>query len=149
MAQTVKASACSAGHPGSIPGSGRFPWRRKRQPTPGLLPGKSHGQRGLVGYSSSGHKESDMTERLHSIIYHNCSFNFHQKCNLNHSGQHQWDNLSHGPSLSHLWSIKGRRGNLPDETCTVPLALPKDNVLSPKNYFLPFANAFLAPPSFL
>ena len=31
-----------------IPGSERFPWRRKWQPTPVFLPGKSHGQRGLV-----------------------------------------------------------------------------------------------------
>ena len=34
------------------------------QPTPVLLPGESHGQRSLVGYSPWGHKESDMTERL-------------------------------------------------------------------------------------
>ena len=40
-------------------------WRGKWQPTPVLLPGKSHGQRSLAGYSSWGHKESDMTERLH------------------------------------------------------------------------------------
>ena len=33
--------------------------------TPGLLPGKSHGQRSLVGCSPWGRKESDMTERLH------------------------------------------------------------------------------------
>ena len=30
-----------------------------------FLPGKSHGQRSLVGYSPWGHKESNMTERLH------------------------------------------------------------------------------------
>ena len=30
-----------------------------------LLPGKSHGQRSLVGYCLWGCKESDMTERLH------------------------------------------------------------------------------------
>ena len=41
------------------------PWRRKWQPTPVLLPGKSHGRRAIVGYSPWGHKESDMTERLH------------------------------------------------------------------------------------
>ena len=41
------------------------PWRRKWQPTPVLLPGKSHGQRSLVGYNPWGHKESDTTERLH------------------------------------------------------------------------------------
>ena len=37
-------------------------WRGKWQSTPVLLPGKSHGQRGLVGYSLWGHKESDTTE---------------------------------------------------------------------------------------
>ena len=44
---------------GSIPRSGRFPWRRKWQPTPIFLPGKFHGQRSLVGYSPWGLKESD------------------------------------------------------------------------------------------
>ena len=43
------------------------PWPRKImawQPTPVFLPGKSHGQRSLEGYSSEGCKESDMTEDL-------------------------------------------------------------------------------------
>ena len=39
--------------------------RRQWYPTPVLLPGKSHGQRSLVGCSRWGCKESDMTERLH------------------------------------------------------------------------------------
>ena len=34
-------------------------------PTPVLLPGKSHGQRSLVGCCPWGHEESDTTERLH------------------------------------------------------------------------------------
>ena len=38
------------------------PWRRKRRPTSVLLPGKSHGQRSLVGYSPWGGKELDTTE---------------------------------------------------------------------------------------
>ena len=29
----------------------KIPWRRKWQPTPGFLPGESHGQWGLVSYS--------------------------------------------------------------------------------------------------
>ena len=37
----------------------------KWQPTPVLLPGKSHGLRSLIGYSPWGHKELDTTERLH------------------------------------------------------------------------------------
>ena len=39
-------------------------WRRKWLPTPVFLPGKSHGQRSLVGYSPWGGKESDTTEWL-------------------------------------------------------------------------------------
>ena len=34
----------------------KIPWRRKRQPTPVYLPGESHGQRGLAGYSPWGHR---------------------------------------------------------------------------------------------
>ena len=44
---------------GSIPW--KISWRRKWQPTPVFLPGKSHGQRNLLGYSPHGHKESDTT----------------------------------------------------------------------------------------
>ena len=62
-----KASACNAEDPGWIPGWGRFPWRRKWQPTPVFLPGKPHGWRSLVGYSPWSHKESDTTEWLHSL----------------------------------------------------------------------------------
>ena len=51
----------------------KIPWRRKWQPTPVLLPEKSHGQKSLVGYSPWGHKESNMTEWLsvhaHTFIY--------------------------------------------------------------------------------
>ena len=42
-----------------------YPVTRKWQSTPVLLPGKSHGQRSLIGYSPCGRKESNMTERLH------------------------------------------------------------------------------------
>ena len=42
----------------------KIPWRRKWQLTLIFLPGKSHGQRTLAGYSPWGHKESDTTELL-------------------------------------------------------------------------------------
>ena len=45
-------------------------WRRKWQPTPIILPGESHGQRNLVGYSPCGYKESDTTEHTHTLIFH-------------------------------------------------------------------------------
>ena len=53
---------------GFDPWVGKIPWRRKWQPTPIFLPGKSHGQRSLVGYTLQGSKESDTTERLHFLI---------------------------------------------------------------------------------
>ena len=36
---------------GFHPWVGKIPWRRKWQPTPVFLPGESHGQRSLVGFS--------------------------------------------------------------------------------------------------
>ena len=39
------------------------PWRREWEPTPVFLPGESHGQRSLAGYSPWGCKELDTTER--------------------------------------------------------------------------------------
>jgi len=41
---------------------GKIPWRRSWQPTSVFLPGESHGQRSLVGYSSQDFKKLDMTE---------------------------------------------------------------------------------------
>ena len=45
-------------------------WRRQWQASPVLLPGKSHGQRSLAGYSPWGCKESDMTEQLNNNMTH-------------------------------------------------------------------------------
>ena len=45
-------------------GSRSYHQRRQWPPTPVLLPGKSHGQRSLVGCNPWGCKESDTTERL-------------------------------------------------------------------------------------
>ena len=64
----VKNQPDNARDAGSIPGLGRSPGGGnlqnplESQPTPVFLPGKSHGQRGLVGYSPWGCKESDRTE---------------------------------------------------------------------------------------
>ena len=38
--------------PGFNPWAGTIPWRREWQPTPVLLPGESHEQRNLAGYST-------------------------------------------------------------------------------------------------
>ena len=55
----------------------KIPWRRKWQPTPLFLPGESHGQRNLEGYSPWSCKESDTTEQLSTHSTH--SFVFYQR----------------------------------------------------------------------
>ena len=64
---SVKESACqSKKHKkcGFNPWVRKILWKRKWQSTPVFLPGKSHGQRNLVGYSPWGLKESDMTDHI-------------------------------------------------------------------------------------
>ena len=56
MVRKLSANAGDVRDAGSIPG------RRAWQPTPVLLPGESHGQRSLAGYSPQGCKESDTAE---------------------------------------------------------------------------------------
>ena len=60
-----KASCLQCRRPGFDPWVGKIFWSRKWQPTPVLLPGKSHGRRSLVGYSPWGHKKLDTTEWPH------------------------------------------------------------------------------------
>ena len=62
MGKEPACNAGDAGDMGSIPGVRKIPWRRAWQPIPVFLPGEFHEQRSLAGYSSWGHKESDMTE---------------------------------------------------------------------------------------
>ena len=61
-----KELACQCGRPKFNSWAGKIPRRRKWQPAPVFLPGKSHGQRSLVCYSPWGYKELDMTERTHT-----------------------------------------------------------------------------------
>ena len=56
--------------PGFNPWVRKILWRRKWQPTPVFLPGKSHGQRSLVGYSSWSHKSR--TQLMVSGVMYGC-----------------------------------------------------------------------------
>ena len=47
----------------------KIPWRRKWQPISVFLPGKSHGQRNLVGYSPWDCKKLDTTEWVSTEAY--------------------------------------------------------------------------------
>ena len=57
-------SAYNVGDPSLIFGTWRYPEEGNGQPTPVFLSEKSHGLRGLAGYSPWGCKESDTTEQL-------------------------------------------------------------------------------------
>ena len=71
MVKNLPASAGDARDADLIPGSGR-PLVEGTATIPVFLPGASHGQRSLVGYSPEGHKESDMTEVTeHAHSYRN------------------------------------------------------------------------------
>ena len=101
-----KESACQCRRHSSIPGLGR-PWRRKWQPTPVFLPGKSHGQRSLAGYKPWGCKVSAMTWQLEHVI-----FWLKSKCQ---DTNYWWFNLGQynkGKSLSHTiyWWFAGGEG---------------------------------------
>ena len=63
VAQMVKI-CLQCGRPGFHPWVGKILWRRAWQPTPVFLPGESHGQRSLVGYTPWGHEETGITEQL-------------------------------------------------------------------------------------
>ena len=78
-----KEFACQCSRHRLDPWIGKIPWRRKWQPTAVFLPGKSHGQKGLVGYSSWSRKESDMTERLTVSLFFFHLSNYRQKIKPN------------------------------------------------------------------
>ena len=71
--------------------------QRQRQwhPTPVLLPGKSHGQRSLIGCSPWGRQESDMTERL--------PFHFSLSCTGGGNGNPLQCSCLENPSVGGAW----------------------------------------------
>jgi len=71
-----KESACQCRRCGFDPWVGKIPWRRKWQPTSAFLPGKSHGQRSLMGYSLWGRKRdghdlaTNQQQRISQLTFH-------------------------------------------------------------------------------
>ena len=62
MVKNLLANAGRVRDMSSIPGLGRSPGVGSGQHTPVILPGESHGQRSLAGYSPWGRKESNTAE---------------------------------------------------------------------------------------
>ena len=74
-----------------------FCWRRWWQPTPVLLPGKSHGWRSLVGCSPWGHEDSDTTERL--------DFHFSLSCTGEENGKPLQGSCLENPRDGGAWWV--------------------------------------------
>ena len=82
--------------------------RRHWHPTPVLLPGKSHGRRGLVGCSPWGREESDTTERLHfhsslSCIGEGNGSPLQRSCLENPKDRGAWWAAVYGVAQSRTW----------------------------------------------
>ena len=52
---------------------GRFPWSRKWQPTPVILPGKFHGQKSLMGYTVHGVTNRHNWAYIHACTHMGCT----------------------------------------------------------------------------
>ena len=80
-----KESTCQCRRCRFDPWVGKIPWRRAWQPTPVFLPGESHGQRNLAGYS---HKVTKSQTQLKWLITHACTSIFAPTCT--HLRRRQW-----------------------------------------------------------
>ena len=83
-------------------------WRRQWQPTPVLLPGKSHGWRSLVGCSPWGREELNTTEWLHfhfslSCIGEGNGNPLQCSCLENPRNGGAWWAVVHGVTQSQTW----------------------------------------------
>ena len=65
-----KESTCRCRRHRFNPWGGKIPWRRKRQPTLVFMPGKSHGQRSLVGYRV---RHNLASEQQQISLYKSCT----------------------------------------------------------------------------
>ena len=101
-----------------------YSWRRKWQSTPVFLPGKSHGQRRLAGYSPWGPKESDMTEHAHTTAHaYLVTSRIHTDPHIHTHKATPWSYLppaqqmtsSYLPDPPHLVRRKGSTGELSPE----------------------------------
>ena len=84
----------------------KIPWRIAWQHTPVFLPGKSYGQRTLMGYSPQGHKESDTIE----ATWHSCT---HAFC-IEHSTPKEQNALFYPSTHRILSKIHHRHGHITD-----------------------------------
>ena len=75
VVKNLLANTGDSGDVGLIPGSGRFPWRGKRQLTPVFLAGKSHRQRSqsqTEKVNNNSNNSGNRMARIFSLSEHKC-----------------------------------------------------------------------------
>ena len=123
----------------------KMPWKRTWQPTAVFLPGESHGQRSLVGYSPRGHKELDTTEEyvlndslvteiyLHNLILLSSVASVVSNSQLFASAQ----TIAGQVPLTMGFSRQGYWSELP---CPPPEDLPYQRILLRKSHYIHFTD---------
>ena len=106
-------------------------WRRKWQPAPVFLPGKSHGQKSLVSLSPWGRKVRDTTEWLTLHLHSSCS-SFKILITTSHpKGGHPFDLWLYPHPLHELGALLGSRSSTLSLHLLLHLAHPTISNLSP------------------
>ena len=129
-----KESTYQCRRPRFDPWVGKIPWRREWLLTPVFLPGESHGQGSLVGYSLWDHKASDTTEWLshtHTHTHTHTQFQklkLYQEVLLPHSSHSYTPSINNYFDLSLFLSCKTNKKKLQMHECF--LSLTKSSKLS-------------------
>ena len=105
LARSFPGSPCECRRHRFNPWVGKTSWRRKWQPTPVFLHGEFHGQRSLVGYSPSSHKELDMLSTEGTTHYYYYYKYYVEMMLLNCGvGEDSWESLGlQGDPTSPVW----------------------------------------------
>ena len=74
----------------------KIPWRRKWQPTPVSLPGKSHGQRSLAGYSCGVTKSRTWLKWLSTHNFKCSCIGLHTEKIIKSTLSYEWMHWLHG-----------------------------------------------------
>ena len=101
-------------------------WSRKWQPALVFLPGKLHGEGSLVGYSSWGHKKSDMTKWLSTRTL----------WNLKWSTLREWISLGGKSDMVYLiaMQIRSRLSNNMEKPIGVNIKVQRQNIITYCDY---------------
>ena len=120
-----KKSACQYRRCSFNPWVRKIPWRRKWQPSPIFLPGKSHGQESLVGYSPWGGERNRHNLATKATTFH-IQVRILEKHRFNKENNIYF--VLHSPSPALEKTFSGHLPVFPPKTVAQSLILLKRNI---------------------